>query len=68
MYLIPLLRGDEKAKYLRKSQTDDPLLSVEEVLAKHEQMLDEWVEKNQPDGGPVPEENTFREIVSGETI
>lgn len=68
MYIIPQFRGDEKAKYLRKSQTDDPLLSVEEVLAKHEQMLDEWVEKYQPDGGPVPEENTFREIVSGETI
>lgn len=68
MYIIPHLRGDEKAKYLRKSQTDDPLLSVEEVLAKHEQMLDEWVERNQPEGGPVPEANTFREIVSGETI
>lgn len=68
MYLIPQLRGDEKAKYLRKSQTDDPLLTVEEVLAKHEQMLDEWVERNQPDGGPVPEENCFREIGSGETI
>lgn len=68
MYIIPQYRGDEKAKYLRKSQTDDPLLTVEETLAKHEQMLDEWVEKYQPDGGPVPEENTFREIVSGETI
>lgn len=68
MYVIPPLRGDEKAKYLRKSQTDDPLLSVEEVLAKHEQMLDEWVERNQPEGGPVPEANTFREIGSGETI
>lgn len=68
MYLIPNLRGDEKAKYLRKSQTDDPLLTVEEVLEKHEQMLDDWVERNQPDGGPVPEENTFREIGSGETI
>jgi DNA invertase Pin-like site-specific DNA recombinase len=68
MYVIPQLRGDEKAKYLRKSQTDDPLLTVEEVLAKHEQMLDEWVEKHQPDGGMIPEENTFREIVSGETI
>lgn len=68
MYIIPMLKGDEKAKYLRKSQTDDPLLTVEEVLAKHEQMLDEWVERNQPDGGPVPEENTFREIGSGETI
>ena len=29
---------------MRKSQTDDPLLSVEEVLAKHDQMIDEWVE------------------------
>ena len=68
MYIIPKLRGDEKAKYLRKSQTDDPLLSVEEVLAKHEQMLDEWVERYQPEGGAIPEENIFREIVSGETI
>lgn len=68
MYLIPPLRGDEKAKYLRKSQTDDPLLTVEETLAKHEQMLDDWVERHQPEGGPVPEENTFREIGSGETI
>lgn len=68
MYLIPQLQGHEKVKYLRKSQTDDPLLTVEEVLAKHEQMLDEWVELNQPAGGPVPEENTFREIGSGETI
>lgn len=68
MYLVPALRGDEKVKYLRKSRSDDPLLSVEEVLSKHEQMLDEWVERNQPEGGPVPEENTFREVVSGETI
>lgn len=68
MYIIPQLRGDEKAKYLRKSQTDDPLLSVEEVLAKHEEMLDDWVQRHQPDGGPIPEANTFREIGSGETI
>lgn len=68
MYIIPQLRGDEKVQYLRKSQTDDPLLSVEEVLQKHEKMLDEWVENNQPDGGPVPEENKFREVCSGETV
>ena len=68
MYLVPQLRGDEKVKYLRKSQTDDPLLTVEEVLEKHEQMLDDWVERNQPGGGPIPAANTFREIVSGETI
>lgn len=68
MYQIPQLRGDEKAKYVRKSRTDDPLLTVEEVLAKHEQMLDEWVEQHQPDGGHIPEANTFREVGSGETI
>lgn len=68
MYLVPQLRGDEKAKYLRKSQSDDPLLSVVEVLEKHERMLDEWIEKNQPDGGPVPEDNCFREVVSGEKL
>lgn len=68
MYIIPQFKGEEKLKYLRKSQTDDPLLTVEEVLAKHEQMLDDWVERNQPDGGPIPTANTFREIGSGETI
>ena len=68
MYLIPQLRGDEKAYYLRKSRADDQLATVEEVLAKHEQMLDEWVEKNQAEGGPIPEENKFREVVSGETL
>ena len=57
---------DEFLLYLRKSRTDDPLLTVEEVLAKHEAILDEWCEKNL--GGRVPEENKFREVVSGETI
>ena len=59
-------RADEILAYLRKSRTDDPLLSVEEVLAKHEAILDEWCEKNL--GQKIPEENKFREIVSGETI
>ena len=68
MYIIPQLTGAEKVEYLRKSQTDDPLLSVEEILTKHEQMLDEWVDRHQPEGGPVPEENRYREIGSGETI
>ena len=57
---------DEFLLYLRKSRTDDPLLSVEEVLARHEAILDEWAEKNL--GAKIPEENKFREIVSGETI
>ena len=57
---------EEILEYLRKSQSDDPLLTVEEVLAKHEQILDEWSEKHF--GAKVPEENKFREVVSGETI
>lgn len=52
--------------YLRKSRTDDPMMTVEEVLAKHETILNEWVERNLT--APIPEENRYREIVSGETI
>ena len=63
---INLLEPDEVLVYLRKSRSDDPLLSVEEVLRRHETILDEWAEKNLK--GPVPEENKYREIVSGETI
>ena len=59
-------KADEFLAYLRKSRTDDPLLSVEEVLAKHEAILDEWAERNL--GEKVPENNKFREVVSGETI
>jgi hypothetical protein len=57
---------DEVIDYLRKSRSDDPTLTVEEVLAKHEAILDEWSEKNL--GGIVPEENKYREVVSGETL
>lgn len=59
-------RPEEVLVYLRKSRSDDPLLTVEEVLAKHEAILDEWCERYL--GGKVPEENKFREVVSGETI
>lgn len=59
-------KADELLVYLRKSRSDDPLLSVEEVLARHETILDEWCEKNL--GERVPEENKYREVVSGETI
>lgn len=52
--------------YLRKSRSDDPLLSVSEVLQKHETILDEWAEINL--SGRIPDENKFREVVSGETI
>lgn len=63
---MPKLTPEEVLDYLRKSQSDDPLLTVEEVLAKHEAILDEWSEKHL--GGKVPEKNKFREVVSGETI
>ncbi len=61
-----LFTPEEILEYLRKSQSDDPLLSVEEVLQKHEAILDEWSERHL--GAKVPEENKFREVVSGETI
>lgn len=60
------LSPEEILVYLRKSRSDDPTLTVEEVLEKHETILDEWSEKHL--GAKVPEENKFREVVSGETI
>ena len=65
-YNIGNLRPDEVIVYFRKSRTDDPTLSVEEVLSKHEAILDEWAERNL--GMVIPEENKYREVVSGETI
>ena len=60
------LNPEEILLYLRKSRADDPLLSVEEVLSKHEALLDEWAEKNL--SAPIPAENRFKEVVSGESI
>ena len=68
MWQLPALNPEEILIYLRKSRTDDPTLTVEETLARHEQMLDEWVERNLPGKGKIPEDNRYREIVSGETI
>lgn len=74
MYLLPHLRPEEILIYLRKSRTDDASLTVEEVLSKHEQMLDEWVARalkdanGQPFTSPIPATNRLREVVSGETI
>lgn len=65
-YIDYTFQPDEILLYLRKSRSDDPLLSVEEVLEKHETILNDWCERNLT--GIVPEENRFREIVSGETI
>lgn len=52
--------------YLRKSRQDDPNETVEEVLEKHEIQLQEWAEREL--GQRIPEENIYREIVSGESI
>lgn len=69
MWQLPVgIKPENIVIYLRKSRADDPLLTVEEVLAKHEQMLDDWVARNLPGLGPVPEANRYREVVSGETL
>lgn len=57
------LKPEEILMYLRKSRADDPLLSAEEVLSKHEALLDEWADRNL--SAPIPPENRFREIISG---
>ena len=60
------LKPEEIIMYLRKSRADDPMLSVEEVLSKHETRLDEWVDRHL--SAPIPAENRFKEVVSGESI
>ena len=52
--------------YLRKSRADDPNETVEEVLAKHERILQNYAMMNYK--SKIPEENIYREVVSGETI
>ena len=52
--------------YLRKSRQDDPRETVEEVLEKHETMLQEYAVREF--GHKIPEKNIYREVVSGESI
>ena len=49
--------------YLRKSRADDPNQTVEEVLAKHETILQEWARREL--GYEIPEDCIYREVVSG---
>ena len=49
--------------YLRKSRQDDPSETVEEVLSKHETMLQEWAMREL--GRTIPEDCIYREIISG---
>ena len=66
VYTINYFRPDEQLLYLRKSRQDDPNETVEEVLKKHEIQLQEYAEREF--GGRIPEENIYREVVSGESI
>jgi hypothetical protein len=62
----PRFYNYETLDYGRKSRTDDPLLSVEEVLDKHDKIIEEYAEKYL--GGPIPEENKYREVGSAESL
>ena len=63
---IVKLLWDQVIIYLRKSRSDDPNQSVEEVLQKHETQLQEYALREF--GCRIPEENIYREVVSGESI
>lgn len=62
----PTFYNYKTKKYGRKSRMDDPLLSVEETLEKHNKVLDEYAERYL--GGPIPEENCYMEVGSGESL
>ena len=64
--ILQQLKPEEILTYLRKSISDDPMLSVEEVLEKHETILNEWFVRNY--GVEISEESKYRELCSGETI
>lgn len=62
----PVFYNYKVKEYGRKSRLDDPLLSVDEVLEKHSKILEEYAEKHL--GGPIPEENKYMEVGSGESL
>lgn len=62
----PKFYSYEVLEYDRKSRSDDPLLSVEEVLEKHGKILEEYATKHL--GGPIPEENKYKEVGSAESL
>jgi hypothetical protein len=62
----PVIYNYESLEYDRKSRSDDKSLTVEEVLERHAKILDDYA--NNHLGGPIPEENKFREVGSSETI
>ena len=62
----PKFIANEVLEYDRKSRFDDPYLSVEEVLEKHARMINEYAERHL--GGPIPAENRYKEVGSGESL
>lgn len=62
----PKFLANEVLEYDRKSRFDDPYLSVEEVLEKHARMINEYAERHL--GGPIPAENRYKEVGSGESL
>ena len=62
----PVFYNYKTKEYGRKSRFDDPLLSVDDVLEKHSKILEEYAIKHL--GGPIPEENKYMEIGSGESL
>lgn len=59
-------RFDRIIAYLRKSRADSDTDTVEEVLAKHEKTMQEYMIKNY--SAELPDKCIYREIMSGETI
>lgn len=62
----PKFQPDEILVYLRKSRSDDPALTVEEVLERQEAELKEWQDRNLDT--PIAPDNIYKEVVSGESI
>lgn len=57
------LRNKIWIMYLRKSRQDDPNETVEDVLAKHEGILQEWARREL--GHEIQEDCIYREVISG---
>lgn len=67
--MVSIINNDEDSIYLiylRKSRADNPDETVEEVLAKHEKMLQDHAIRLL--GRRIEEKHIYREVVSGETI
>lgn len=62
----PRFYNYETKEYGRKSRTDDPLLTMEEILEKHSKIIEEYAMQHL--GGPIPEENKYLEVASGESL